>query len=49
MSGSDSAAVGLETWKARLGAPVLDALDQAALPDVLLVYRAAQWAGHGVG
>jgi anti-anti-sigma regulatory factor len=32
-----------------LGAPVLDALDQAALPDVLLVYRAAQWAGHGVG
>ena len=32
-----------------LGAPVLDALDQAALPEVLLVYRAAQWAGHGVG
>ena len=31
-----------------LGSPVLDALDQAALPDVLLVYRAARWAGHGV-
>ena len=32
-----------------LGPPVLDALDQAALPEVLLVYRAARWAGHGVG
>jgi STAS domain len=31
-----------------LGSPVLDALDQAALPDVLLVYRAAHWTGHGV-
>jgi len=30
-----------------LGPPVLDALDQAALPEVLLVYRAARWAGHG--
>ena len=27
-----------------LGSPVLDALDQAALPEVLLVYRAARWA-----
>ena len=32
----------------RLSSPVLDALDQATLPDVLLVYRAARWAGHGV-
>ena len=32
-----------------LGSPVLDALDEAALPEVLLVYRAARWAGHGVG
>jgi hypothetical protein len=32
-----------------LGAPVLDALDQAALPEVLLVYRAARWAGNGGG
>ena len=31
-----------------LGSPVLDALDQAALPDVLLIYRAAHWTGHGV-
>jgi anti-anti-sigma regulatory factor len=31
-----------------LSSPVLDALDQAALPDVLRVYRAAGWAGHGV-
>jgi anti-anti-sigma regulatory factor len=31
-----------------LGSPVLDALDQAALPDVLLIYRAARWTGHGV-
>jgi hypothetical protein len=31
-----------------LGQPVLDALDQAALPEVLLVYRAALRAGHGV-
>ena len=31
-----------------LGSPVLDALDQAGLPEVLLVYRAARWAGHGV-
>jgi hypothetical protein len=31
-----------------LGSPVLDALDQAALPDVLLVYRPAHWTGHGV-
>jgi anti-anti-sigma regulatory factor len=31
-----------------LGPPVLDALDQAGLPEVLLVYRAARWAGHGV-
>jgi hypothetical protein len=30
-----------------LGSPVLDALDQAALPEVLLMYRAARWAGHG--
>ena len=28
-----------------LGPPVLDALDQAALPEVHLVYRAARWAG----
>lgn len=27
--------------------PVLDALDQAALPDVLLVYRASVWASRG--
>jgi hypothetical protein len=31
-----------------LGPPVLDALDQAGLPEVLLIYRAARWAGHGV-
>ena len=31
-----------------LGRPVLEALDQAGLPEVLLVYRAARWAGHGV-
>jgi anti-anti-sigma regulatory factor len=31
-----------------LGQPVLDALDQAALPEVLLVYQAARRAGHGV-
>jgi anti-anti-sigma regulatory factor len=31
-----------------LGLPVLNALDQAALPEVLLVYRSARWAGHGV-
>jgi anti-anti-sigma regulatory factor len=31
-----------------LSSPALDALDQAALPDVLLVYRAARWAGHVV-
>jgi anti-anti-sigma regulatory factor len=30
-----------------LGPPVLNALDQAGLPAVLLVYRAARWAGHG--
>jgi anti-anti-sigma factor len=29
-----------------LSPPVLDALDQADLPDVLLVYRAAWWAGQ---
>jgi len=28
-----------------LGSPVLDALDDAGLPEVLLVYRAARWAG----
>ena len=28
--------------------PVLEALDRAGLPEVLLVYRAARWAGHGV-
>lgn len=27
-----------------LARPVLDALDRAALPEVLLVYRAARWA-----
>jgi anti-anti-sigma regulatory factor len=32
-----------------LSSPVLDALDQATLPDVLLVYRAARWTGHRVG
>jgi hypothetical protein len=32
-----------------LSSPVLDALDLATLPDVLLVYRAARWTGHGVG
>ena len=31
-----------------LGAPVLDALDEAELPEVLLVYRAARWAGNGI-
>ena len=31
-----------------LSSPVLDSLDQADLPDVLRVYRAARWAGHGV-
>ena len=31
-----------------LGRPVLEALDQAGLPELLLVYRAARWAGHGV-
>jgi anti-anti-sigma regulatory factor len=31
-----------------LGSPVLDALDQAALPEVLLVYRASDWASHGI-
>jgi hypothetical protein len=31
------------------GPPVLDALDQAGLPEVLLVYRAARWAGNGGG
>ena len=30
-----------------LGTPVLDALDQAALPEVLLVYRATRRAGPG--
>jgi hypothetical protein len=30
-----------------VGPAVLDALDQAALPEVLLVYRAAEWAAHG--
>ena len=29
-----------------LSSPVLNALDQAALSDVLLVYRAARWAGE---
>jgi anti-anti-sigma regulatory factor len=29
-----------------LGVPVLDALDNADLPEVLLVYRATRWAGH---
>ena len=29
----------------RLSSPVLDALDQASLPDVLLVYQAARWTG----
>jgi anti-anti-sigma regulatory factor len=32
-----------------LGSPVLNALDQAALPEVLLVYRASEWASHGIG
>jgi anti-sigma B factor antagonist len=32
-----------------MGSPVLDALDEAALPEVLLVYRATRWAGHDVG
>jgi len=31
-----------------LCSPVLDALDEATLPEVLLVYQAARWAGHGV-
>ena len=30
-----------------LGPPVLDALDQAGLPEVLLIYRAARWTDHG--
>jgi anti-anti-sigma regulatory factor len=32
-----------------LAPPVLEALDQAALPEVLLVYRDARWTGHGIG
>jgi anti-anti-sigma regulatory factor len=32
-----------------LGPPVLAALDQADLPEVLLVYRSARWTDHGVG
>jgi hypothetical protein len=32
-----------------LGPSVLAALDQAALPEVLLVYRASKWAVHGAG
>jgi len=31
-----------------LGPPVLAALDQADLPEVLLVYRSARWTDHGV-
>ena len=31
-----------------LGSPVLNALDQAALPEVLLVYRASEWASHRI-
>ena len=31
-----------------VGSPVLNALDQAALPEVLLVYRASEWASHRV-
>jgi anti-anti-sigma regulatory factor len=30
-----------------VGPPVLNALNQAALPQVLLVYRASGWASHG--
>jgi len=30
-----------------VGPPVLNALDQAALPEVLLMYRAWGWANHG--
>ena len=30
-----------------VGPPVLNALDQAALPEVLPVYRASGWANHG--
>ena len=30
------------------GPPVLAALDQADLPEVLLVYRSARWTDHGV-
>lgn len=29
-----------------LGAAVLDALDEATVPEVLLVYRASDWAGR---
>jgi anti-anti-sigma factor len=32
-----------------LGPSVLAALDQAALPEVLLVYRASRWAVHAIG
>jgi hypothetical protein len=32
-----------------LGPTGLDALDQGALPEVLLAHRAAEWASHGVG
>ena len=31
-----------------LGTAVWDALDQASLPKVLLIYRAARWAGQSV-
>jgi anti-anti-sigma regulatory factor len=31
-----------------LSSPVLDALDEATLPNVLLMYRAARWTGNGV-
>ena len=30
-----------------VGPPVLNALDQAELPEILLVYRASRWASHG--
>jgi len=31
-----------------LSSPVLDALDEATLPNVLLMYRAARWTGNGI-
>ena len=32
-----------------LDPPVLDAIDQGTLPEVLLAYWASEWASRGVG